>query len=274
MRSRILFILPLLLAIFACGLGGPPAASTSSAPSATTAPPGIPFAATPLRFTIPDGLATSASTEDIDTVTNQTGSPWDIAPAHLQITFAGYALQTTYHVPQLFLYPAPQYAAANPRATESLKRLQAVLANPSAGYTNDTLPNVPFVNAGQVFAAQQKVLHFSGGSGIRFITQYGQDISPINNDGLFYHFQGLTADGKYYIVAILPVNLPFLAPDNNPDSKLPAGGIPFPSSSASGSDFAGYYRQVTQRIDAAPAGQFSPTLDTLDQMMQSLTIGQ
>ncbi len=274
MRSRILFVFPLVLALFACDLASPPAASTSSSPSATAVQPGIPFAATPIRFTIPDGLATGASAENIDTVTDQTGSPWDIGPAHLQITFAGYALQTTYRVPQLFLYPAAQYAAVNPRAAESLKRLQAVIASPSATYTNDTLPNVPFVNAGQVFAAQQKVLHFSGGSGLRFITQYGQDISPINNDGLFYHFQGLTSDGKYYIVAILPVNLPFLAPDNNPDSKVPAGGIPFPSTSASGSDFADYYKLVAQRIDAAPANQFNPTLGTLDQMMQSLTVGQ
>jgi hypothetical protein len=274
MRSRLLFIFPLLLAMSACDSGRTALASTSSTPSAAATQPGILIAATPIRFVIPAGLATGASAEDIDVVTDQTGAPWDVAPPHLQLTFAGYSLQSTYHVPQLFLYPAQQYSTANPRAAESLKRLQTVLASPSASYTNDTLPQIPFINAGQVLAVQQKVLHFSGGTGVRFVTQYGQDVSPINNNGLFYHFQGLTADGQYYIVAILPVNLPFLAPDNNPDSKVPAGGIPFPPSSASGSDFADYYKQVAQRIDGASTDQFSPTLDVLDQMMQSLTIYQ
>ena len=275
MRSRSLALTVLLLAVLACNLGRAAPAQQMPAPIASEAvsQPGIPVAATPIWLVIPEGLATGASAETIDVVTDQTGAPWDVAPAHLQLTFEGYSLGTSFHVPQLFVYPAGQYAGMHPAAAVSLKRLQAVLADPSASYNKDTLPRIPFLNAGQVLAAQEKVIHFTGGSGVRFITQYGQDIAPINNSGLFYDFAGLSDDGKYYIIAILPINVAFLAADGNPDSPVPAGGIPFPASSAPGSSFEAYYRQITERIDAAPAGQFTPPLSTLDALIESITFG-
>ena len=95
------------------------AASSQAVPSAAAPPAiGIPVSATPIRLVIPDGLATSSTAETIDVVTDQTGAPWDVAPAHLQLTFQGYTLQTSYHVPQIFVYPAQQYAGLNPAAAE------------------------------------------------------------------------------------------------------------------------------------------------------------
>jgi hypothetical protein len=101
------------------------------------------------------------------------------------------------------------------------------------------------------------------------VTQYAQDISPINNGGLFYHFEGLSDDGNVYIIAILPVNLPFLAADNNPDSSLPSNAIPFTSASSSGTGYADYLKAVTTRINSAAVDEFSPSLNTLDQLTRS-----
>ncbi len=277
MRTKLLSFAILLLAAMACNFGQvatpEPFSGSVSATATPAAQAGITISATPIRLMIPPGLASGASADTIDVVTDQTGAPWDVAPAHLQLTLQGYTVGTTSHVPQLFVYPADQYAAMNTAAAESIKRLQTVLANPSGSYDENSLPRVPFYNAGQVLAAQQKILHFSGGSGMRFITQYAQDISPINNGGLFYHFEGLSDNGKYYIVAVLPVNLPFLPVDNNPSSTLPSGGVPFPPSSGPGSAFQEYYKQVAQKIEAAPAAQFGPALDALDALIDSMTIG-
>lgn len=232
----------------------------------------MPVTATPIRLVIPSGLATGAMADTIDVVTENTGAPWDVAPAHLQLSLQGYSVGTSALVPQIFVYAAQQYAGMNPAAEESLKRLQTVLSNPSASYTKDMLPRVPFLNAAQVFAVQQKVLHFSGGSGVRFITQYGQDVSPVNNAGLFYHFEGLSDDGRFTVIAILPVNLPFLAPDNNPGSPPTSDGIPFPAASASPEDYNNYYKQLSERIDSAPVQEFSPTLDRLDELIESISV--
>ncbi|HUH96779.1 MAG TPA: hypothetical protein VLZ89_05435 [Anaerolineales bacterium] len=265
-------LLPLPI-ILACSLAG--ASTLPRSPTlavASGAQGGIPFFASPLRLVIPNQLAVSASAETIDVVTDQTGMPWDVAPAHLQITLHSYALGSSFQVPQIFVYPAPDYAAANALAAESIRRLQAVISDPAAPYRDDNLPRIPFINAGQVFAAQEKILPFRGGSGLRIVTQYASDVSPVNNGGLFYHFEGLTSDGRYYVVAILPVNLPFLSADNNPDSPVPSGGIAFPANNASGSDFEAYFKQITAQINSAAPNQFSPALNTLDALIQSFSI--
>ncbi len=270
---RFFGLIVLILALLACNStisSIPP--TPSILPSATLPEQnGIPFVASPIKFIIPDGLASSASADNIDVVTDQTGAPWDVAPAHTQITLQGYPLQNSFHVPQIFVYPAQDYAAMNQSAAVSIQRLQNVLSQPSAQYSNDELPRVPFFNAGQVFAAQEKVIQFSGGSGVRTVTQYAQDVSPINNGGLFYHFEGLTSDGKFYIVAILPTNLPFLAADNNPASSVPAGGIPFPSNNAPASSFEDYFKNIANLINGSTAEQFEPSLSTLDALVKSIS---
>ncbi len=266
------FIAPLVV-ILACSLIRPQAPQVSATLSTvpTAAQAGVPVFASPIRMIIPTGLGTGASAETIDVATDQTSSPWDVAPSHLQLTLQGYTAEISYHVPQFFVYPAKEYAAANQTAAESIKRLQALLSNPNAGYTNDLLPDVPFLNAGQVFAAQEKVIQFKGGSGLRIVTQYAQDVSPINNSGLFYHFEGLSSDGNFYIIAILPTNLPFLAADNNPASAVPPGGVAFPPNDASGSSFENYYQQVTGLINNSTADQFNPSLNSLDALIQSIS---
>jgi hypothetical protein len=279
MNSKILFKsiagIVSLTVMLGCSLFNAPAAqippTLPAASPAAQAPSGMPFFASPIKLVIPNGLAISASAETMDVVTDQTGAPWEIAPSHLQVTFQGYPSNGSFHVPQFFVYPAQEYASANSGAAESLKRLKAVLSNPDSQFTNDQLPFVPFFNAGQVFAAQEKIIRFNGGSGVRIVTQYAQDVSPVNNGGLFYHFEGLTNDGKYYIVAILPTQLPFLPIDNNPDSPIPSGGIPFPQNNASGSDFENYYSQITKLINAAQPDQFNPTLTLLDALIQSIS---
>lgn len=277
MRSRFFFhtltIAVSLDVILACSFTPTsiPRSSTTSPAATPPAQSGIPFFASPIKLVIPNGLAISATAETIDVITEQTGAPWDAAPAHLQLTLQGYLLESSFHVPQVFVYPAQEYASANPRAAESIKRLQAVLANPAKQYTNDVLPYIPFFNAGQVIATQEKVVQFQGGSGLRIVTQYAQDISPINNGGLFYHFEGLTNDGKYYLIAILPTNLPFLPADNNPSSVVPSGGLPFPQSNATGTSFEDYFKQVGDMIDSSTPDQFNPSLDVLDALIQSIS---
>ena len=266
MPPRLLFrslaILISLQGILACNLFSVSGASTQI---------GIPIFASPIRLILPGDLASGVTAETIDVATDQTGVSWDVAPAHLQLTLQGYPLNSSFLVPQIFVYPAPEYAAANQSAAESMKRLQAILSKPDAQYTNDVLPYVPFFNAGQVFAAQEKIINFKGGSGIRIVTQYASDVSPINNGGLFYHFEGLTSDGKFYIVTILPTSLPTLPVDNNPRSPVPSGGIPFPQNDAAGASFENYFKQVTDLVNSSSANEFNPPLTLLDALIQSIS---
>lgn len=275
---RFTLILTSICATVGCGAASTPTAQasleavTAAAVASATAPGGIPVLASPIELMIPSGLASTANAEPVDAVALQAGAAWDVAPAHLQITLIDYSLQGSFHVPQVFVYPRSEYAAANPGAAESVKRLQALLTNANGPNTGDSLPHIPFFNAGQALAAQVKLIQFSGGSGIRAVVQYAQDVSPINNGGLFYLFQGLSQDGKYYVIAILPTSSPYLPRDNNPEAAVPAGGIPFPAVTASGSSFEAYYTQTTQLLDHAASSQFDPSLDTLDALVKSISI--
>jgi hypothetical protein len=191
-------------------------------------------------------------------------------PEHLEFTLTSYQLSDKFHKPKLYIYPAQEFAADS-GAAESIRRLQSILSN-TAPLTAENLPFVPFFNAGQVFTAQMQIIRFQNGAGVRFLTEYAQSFATINNHELFYHFQGLTDDAKYYMIAILPVTAPILAADEKPDSPIPTNGVPFPGYDDPNADFAGYYNAVTAKLNALTSDDFQPSISVLDALMRSMIV--
>jgi hypothetical protein len=250
-------------------------------PSPTVEPPASPTAAAVsgaavsfdrLSLVVPAGVANGGSGALAAEATGDNSAPWwAVAPAHVELKLEGYALQGKFHQPQIYVYPADAYAQVNSVAAENLKRLRAVPVS-SAPLTNDTLPDVPFFNAKQIFASNVKVITFKNGQGVRIVTQYAQGLVPVNNNELFYHFEGLTNDGKYYAVAILPVNAPGLPADAQLGATVPAGGVPMPDLTSANPDMLGYYGKVQLMLDGVRPGAFAPSLDLLDALIGSLSI--
>jgi hypothetical protein len=197
---------------------------------------------------------------------------WEVTPGHVQLKLEGYLLQGRFHEPQIHVYPAQAYAEMAPAAFESIHRLNNIFYDPTAPLANDQLPLVPFLNATQVFASNIQVLSFQNGRGVRFLTEYAQYPASANNHELFYHFQGLTADGMYYIVAILPVSAPVLAETSDPAAVLPSGGVPYPYFADPGADMEAYYTSVIDVLNATPLEVFTPAVDRLDLLIQSMRI--
>lgn len=249
---------------------------SAEAPGLTAAP--MPFPGTPVSFdrislTIPPGLAVGASGISQPAVsTSENTAPWDFTPGHVQLTLDGYALQDKYHQPRIYVYPAQEYAALQPHPAESIRRLREVIDHPTESWTNETLPSVPFFNAAQQFAAKIQLLKLSNAWGVRMLAQYSQYNAPVNNRELFYHFEGLTDDGKYYVIAILPLTAPILPANEMPDAAIPAGGVPLPDMNDPNADWQGYYNQVTQNLNALQPGDFMPSLEQLDLLIYSILI--
>lgn len=220
-----------------------------------------------ISFVVPGEVASGASTERISSVEANSGAPWDVAPTHLRFTLTEYALQGRFHEPRLFVFPADEYAQINPTAAEQIDRLRKILAG--AIPLHESLPTVPFFNAAQQISAQIKIIPFQNGSGIRFLTQYAQYAAPINNRELFYHFQGLTADGSHYVIAILPVTAPLLAEDERPEATVPEDGVPIPADVGPN---AVYYFSVTEKLNSLAPEAFTPSLSALDALIGSITI--
>jgi hypothetical protein len=185
-------------------------------------------------------------------------------PQHVQFEFSGYAISPTFHTPVIHVYPVQAYIAISPFSSDVINQLQTLLQNkPEAPHG---IPFLPIWNAGQIFSTQKVYLPFSNGEGIRFLTQYGQSYWPINNHDLFYTYQGITADGQYYISAILPISHP----------ELPADGESWPGDLDDlATDFDLFYAEnMNILLYSQSDDSFTPTLTMLDEMIQSITITQ
>lgn len=244
----------------------------SAIPSAT-ALPGKAVSFDRLSLVIPAGLAAGGSGTLVPEAKGDTVAPWDVAPEHIQFKLEGYALEGKFHQPQIYIYPAQAYVQMQERgsAAQGLERLQAVLAQSSMVNIKE-LPQVPFFNITQALAAQVKVIPFQHGRGVRMVTLYAMARAIINNQELFYHFEGLTDDGKFYVIAILPVSAPGLPEDGKPGGVVPPGGVPVPDFNDMNANWMGYYGEARQMLQDLEPGAYSPNLDQLDAMIRSLTI--
>ena len=117
------------------------------------------------------------------------------------------------------------------------------------------------------------MLDFQNGMGVRYFTEYAQYYAPVDNYDLFYTYQGLTTDGKYYVSATFPVNAAFLQ-NSYDDTTVPPGGILAPdfSSQTYETDMETYYIQMINLLNTTADNVYTPNLTCLDQFIQSLQI--
>ena len=236
-------------------------------PAETEAPstgPDISVSYLGTSFTIPSGLANGTQNYMVPQAND-----YSVWPAHTSFILQGYPLQGKAFEPQILIYPVKEFEQLSEDAGTVITNLQNVLSQSSV--SADPLPFLPNEHAQQVFHAQEKFLSFKNGTGIRYITQYDQAPLPINNTELFYTFQGLTADGEFYVSVIMPVNLPYLPADNRIDTTTPADGVPFEWDMAK---FPDYLIVITDRLKRTD-NAFDPALEVLDNLVGSLlTVGQ
>lgn len=290
MNKRIVISISILLITLACGLGVPTALPTpmdpaavvaatiqaltaqalTAAPPAATAIPTPPApTAEPLPFVLPEALGSGARIERVPEVSGADIPIWEIYPAHTKYFLQGYPLEDKFFDPQILIYPADGLTRLNEGAATQIAALTALLNSPGTALPED-MPFIPIFNADQVFYAHAVRLQFQNGSGFRYLTQYGQAPAPINNQELFYTFQGLTSDGKYYVAAILPVNAPFLVADADPEAALPEGGIPFDWTNFDA--MTTYLDAITIKINTTDHNTFIPALPLLDTLIQSINV--
>lgn len=186
-------------------------------------------------------------------------------PEHILFHFDNYAAPLHFHEPRIMIYPVDRLSALDVYAAEQVAVLNALLTSRPA--IPDNYPFLPYWNAAAMFHSNEQYVDFQNGSGIRYLTQYGQAIYPINSTSLFYTFQGLTSDGRFYISAILPVNHAEI--DDTGDNIDP--------------NWEAYYDQdvweayITEQVtwlNSQTPESFTPSLAALDQMISSLLINR
>jgi hypothetical protein len=147
---------------------------------------------------------------------------------------------------------------------QQIKRLQKLLAErpEQPGLPLPLLP--PLGDEAPEPTIQLKYLDFESGSGIRFITRYTQGTRPCNNEEIFYTFQGLTKDGRYYITLFHPIST-WALPDN-------ADTMASEEIEKITANYAAYQQQLQEKLDGLGPADFTPALSSLDAMVASLQL--
>jgi hypothetical protein len=245
-----------------------PRATTPSTPSEGTS-----FRFKNVRLVIPDELESRATGE---IVPFREDFPWFRNPEHVRISLTYAAKADLAGAPQRPDEPASQiaiYRVAELRdadSRDSPAKLQAYLSHPDQSVDDRQLPLVPWFNAAPLIGARVEPLQFETGEGMRFVTEYTQEAAPVTNGGLIYQFQGLTSDKRFYVIGLLPLRSRVLADDY--DAPVPEGGVPFPGLD-SVRQLNDYWARITQVLDAGHSADFSPGLDTLDSLIESIEVG-
>jgi hypothetical protein len=140
-------------------------------------------------------------------------------------------------------------------------------AEPLMDYES-ALPFLPWTNAKQALCAQPKVVEFAGGKGIRYLAYYAQDPSPALDSQIFYTFQGISADGQFYVSAFFPVQTGIF-PTQPP--ACPQCGDPTYDPFV---EWAAVLKEQLSQLNAQAEDDFSPALLRLDELIKSITISR
>jgi len=226
-----------------CAKKDTPAEDTQAAP----APPPL----TPDEVSIdPQGLASIVKGEILPAIPNRPGvAPFlNGEPEHLRFHFDQDSLAPGYHFDQrqVLVYSISAYrnifqGAARDSFNSEIAKLQDILDSRPSRW-NDTIPFFPIAGH-QLYNARVEYLQLNDGTGIRFLTRYDGGVSP----EFFYAFQGIVGDR--YVSLFWPVSA----------NELPT------MKDAS---------RVSSFLEVLTQEEFSPTLETIDKIVESIQIKQ
>lgn len=151
---------------------------------------------------------------DANIPVSDTASPEEVAGAQIACTsiyFTDYEALQSRIQPQVTFYLTEDLGRTSFELLDVSMSLSNVVNNISAdfGSAEDLIEEVPFLP----YQASQRTgiclplsLDFEKGTGVRFVTTFDETVSAISgNSNLYYSFQGISSDGKYYISAVFPL---------------------------------------------------------------------
>ena len=160
-------------------------------------------------------------------------------------------------------------AAGDNYVSDSIAELRQLLQTKPADLTQAP-PILPEPPAMDDIVAQVAYLDLAdGGSAVRWVGRLTQDASPIQAEGsLRYFMQGLTADGQRVIVSQVPLTVPA------DTAGVYTGTMTAEQMDELTANWDAYLADLTTTLNELPSDAYTPTLDSLDQVMESVTISQ
>jgi hypothetical protein len=257
----LIFVLNLILVLAGCSKT-PPASQEMPVISVppTHSNPAFSFAS--VSFELDPAIANGASGEVVPEQNGAEGAAyWGINPEFTKITFSSYPVTDSNYRPIIAVYPVEAYRKLSPPSSQMIDELNQSLAQKPMD--DAKLPALPLHNAVQVFHSNEKYFPFKNGNGVRFLAMYSQGIVPLNNQDLFYTYQGLTSDQKYLVSVVMPVTYPTLP--EKWDTLSDADRLKMVQDPQ-------YFKDLSNNLSAQPDGSFIPDLAKLDALVQSIQL--
>jgi hypothetical protein len=167
------------------------------------------------------------------------------------------------------------FAQAYPNFGKAITNLDKLLKTKPAEFKQfDDLFDFPYNNSGWSFKSKVQYLDYKNVSGVFFLTQYTQELSPnpANNEELTANFQGLTKDKKYYVAArfgvthsSLPKGIDFT------DENLQKDALMASNNDEINTRVRIYLRAEKEKIDKLPENSFKPSLLNLKDIIASIS---
>lgn len=208
---------------------------------------------------------------------NETDKADEIYPRHVRFNFKKLNQKTDYTIE---VFPIEGFhrvwkGAGKGNAAAFEKKLSAVRrAVKNKNYReNGGIPYLLSTDAIELFVARAKNLSFRNGDGVFFLTQfvYGPG-NLVNNDDLILMYQGISGDGKYYVLADFPVAVSFLPNQDATefeDYKVPRTDEEF---RAGEKQYERYVAKVTARLENLSPDEFQPGLRYFEELISTLKI--
>jgi len=117
-------------------------------------------------------------------------------------------------------------------------------------------PALPAIDMQRIVIAQPQFINFDGGAGLRFVGYFDYSADAITARDIYYVYLGLTDDRQRYVQAFIPVRADFLPPA--PDFAT--------------TPYTQHLAQTQAALDSADADAFTPSLTTLDKLIDSLKV--
>lgn len=218
-----------------------------------------------LAFSFAPDIALTVAVAQLDAAPlNANTPPGDENPAHTLFTFIGYDTGegvTPLVAPTVAVYDIDGFEAAG--WNDELSALRSLLDQRPDLSRQVGLPYLPQTGSIQVFTTRAEYLNFNSGYGLRYLTTFAFDAAPVLEGQVIYTFQGITLDESRYVAATFPVNTGLLSAELGEDFDYDI----FIDSMDT------YFADLLATLGGQDATGFTPSLDALDTLVASITVG-
>lgn len=124
---------------------------------------------------------------------------------------------------------------------------------------------IPF-SAAQTLVVQYEPKTFDESMGIRYLTEFRQDVGAPSGGSVFYTYQGVTADGKYWIAVYAPID----------HQVFDDGGGDWPDwitwDQWCMQNYEECHNDIVERLNSEAPDSFVPSIEVLDDLAASVVV--